>query len=158
MERLIFFLALGLLASCTPGKDGYDAWNAPFARAPQAFARTVTALWIANYQEDPQSHQFVRSTSWGDVPEKLIPDQQGGYSVAIPLLVQSETSDGPRPDRFSTLLVRVIRTGDRFTLVDNDALPGEVRGWHDPSRRTVWFRGMTTGVSGQTLWQFQGRY
>ena len=161
MERLaVLFVLTGLLFSCSPrGKDSYDAWNLSFAHAPARFGHSVTALWIASYEEDPQTHRFVRSTAWGEVPEKLVPDDLGGYSVAVPLLMQCETSDGPLPDRFWTVLVRVLRSGDQFSLVDNEALPGRVVGWHDPSRRTVWFRGMTAqGTFPQTLWQFQGRY
>lgn len=114
------------------------------------FAKAVTALWITQYQEDPESHQFVRSSAWGQVPEKLVPDGLGGYSVAVPLVLQSESSDGPLPDQFWTVLVRVIRTGDQFALVPNDALPGDYQSIHDAGKRTVWFLGKT--------WQFQGRY
>jgi hypothetical protein len=160
VERLILFLALGLLTACSPqGKDRFDAWNSLFTHAPARFGHLVTGLWIARYQEDPQSHRFVRGTAWGEIPEKLVPDGNGGYSVAVPLFVQSESSDGPLPDRFLTVLVRVERRGDLFRLVANDALPGEVVGWHDASARTLWFRGKTAeGESPQILWQFQGRY
>jgi hypothetical protein len=151
---------VGVLFSCSSaGRAQYEAWDAAFTHAPSAFSSAVTALWIASYQEDPQTHRFVRSTAWGNVPEKLVPDGQGGYSVAVALLVQTETSDGPGPDRFLTVLLRVYRSGDRFTLGDNEALPGKVVGWHDPSHRTVWFRGRTgEGDATQTLWQFRGRY
>lgn len=142
MERLTIVLAalVGVLVSCSPGPDRFDP----------RFSKVVTGLLIHQYQEDPATGRFVRSTAWGSVPEKLVPDGQGGYTVAVPLLLQSETSDGPQPDRFWTVLVRVVRTGDLFTLAPNEALPGKVQGWHDPSRRMVWFQGDT--------WQFQGRY
>jgi len=117
----------------------------------------VTALWIATYTEDPE-HRFVRTTAWGQVPEKLVPGD-GSFSVAVPLLMQSETSDGPRPDRFVTVLVRVLASAGRFTMAPNDALPGEISGWVDAANRTVHFRGRT-GSEGpvRALWQFQGRY
>jgi len=146
VERLRFLVLVAVvvsapLVSCSPDlKKSLDP----------RFAQAVTALWITQYQEDPVSHQFVRSTAWGQVPEKLVPDGQGGYSLAVPLLLQSETSEGPLPDRFWTVLVRVVRSGDDFTLVPNDALPGEFRSAHDPGRRMVWFLGKT--------WQFQGKY
>ncbi len=160
MERLIVLLVLGLLTACSPqGKDRFDAWNSLFAHAPARFGHLVTGLWIASYQEDPQTHRFVRATAWGEIPEKLVPDGHGGYSVAVPLLLQSESSDGPLPDKFSTVLVRVERQGDTFRFVANEALPGEVVGWHDAPARTVWFRGRTAPAeSPQILWQFQGRY
>ena len=160
MERLtVVLLALaGLLASCAPeGKQKYNSWDQEFANRPARFEQAVTALWIARYREDPQTGRFERSSSWGEIPEKLAPDGQGVYSAAVPLLVQSESSDGPQPDQFSTVLVRVVRTGEQFTLATSDALPGEVVGWHDDARRTVWFRGLQPG-SPRTLWQFQGRY
>ena len=129
------------LVSCAPrGPESFDP----------RFAKAVTALWISKYQEDPASHQFVRSTAWGAVPEKLQPDGLGGYSVAVPLLLQSETSEGPRPDRFWTVLVRVVRTREGFALAPNEALPGNYETWHDAGKRTVWFQGKT--------WQFRGRY
>jgi hypothetical protein len=131
----------GLLGSCAPDLR---------ASLDPRFAKAVTALWITQYHEDPVSHQFVRSTAWGQVPEKMDPDGLGGYSLAVPLLLQSETSDGPLPDQFWTVLVRVVKTGDQFTLVPNDALPGEFRTAEDPGRRMVWFVGKT--------WQFQGKY
>ncbi len=147
MERLTFgFAALvvglsGLLVSCAPaGPQGFDP----------RFSHVVTALLITSYEEDSATKRFVRSTAWGSVPEKLVPDGLGGYTVAVPLILQSETSDGPQPDRFWTVLVRVLRAGDQFTLSPNEALPGPSESWHDPSQRTVWFRGPT--------WQFQGRY
>lgn len=160
MERLIgTWIVLGALVSCTPqGQDVYNAWNSSFAHVPLRFSHSVTALWIATYQEDPQTHRFVRTMAWGEVPEKLVADAQGGYSVAVPLLAQSETSDGPMPDQFRTVLVRVFRSGDEFTLVDNEALPGPVAVWHDVSHRTVWFRGKASDGPQQTLWQFKGRY
>lgn len=159
MERLTLLLFLAVtLFSCAPeGKQKYDSWDQEFANRPARFEKAVTALWIAQYQEDPQTKRFERSTAWGEVPEKLAPDGSGAYSVAVPLLLQSETSDGPQPDRFWTVLVRVLRTGQDFTLAPNDQLPGEVVGWHDEARRTVWFRGRVPG-STRTLWQFQGRY
>jgi len=159
VERLTVLLLLaGLLTSCAPeGKLKYDSWDQDFANHPARFGKAVTALWIATYQEDPQTKHFERSTAWGEVPEKLAPDGQGAYTVAVPLLVQGESSDGPFPDRFSTVVVRVLRAGDRFSLAPNDNLPGEVVGWHEASRRTVWFRGRETG-SLRILWQFQGRY
>jgi len=159
VERLILvLLACGALAACAPqGKAQYDSWDHTFANRPAQFDQAVTALWISRYQEDPQSKRFERSTAWGQVPEKLVPDGQGGYSVAVPLLLQGENSDGPLPDRFWTVLVQVEKTGNVFTLVPNDALPGEVVGWHDEAGRTVWFRGLQTG-SQRTLWQFRGRY
>jgi len=129
------------LVGCVP--DGRESLDPRFARA-------VTALWITHYEEDETSHQFVRSTAWGQVPEKMVPDGQGGFAAEIPLLLQSEGSDGPLPDRFWTVLVRIVRSGDRFALVPNEALPGEYRSGHDPARRLVWFLGKT--------WQFQGRY
>lgn len=147
MERLrraltiLAFLVSGVLISCSPGvQESLDP----------RFSQAVTALLITSYEEDPQSHQFVRSRAWGQVPEKLVPDGRGGYSVAVPLLLQIETSEGPQPDRFWTVLVRVVRSGDQFTLAPNEALPGEYRSAHDPGRRMVWFLGQT--------WQFQGRY
>jgi len=162
VERLAVLLVLGLLSACTPAplaKDRYNEWDSFFVHVPPGFGHSVTALWIASYQEDPQTHSFVRSTAWGEIPEKLVPDDQGGYSVAVPLVMQSETSDGPRPDGFWTVMVRVLRAGDQFTLVSNEALPGEVVSWHDGAHRTVWFRGKTLeGGSPQTLWQFRGRY
>lgn len=143
MERLtpILFLLLGVLVSCAPD---------PRSSLDPRFQRAVTALWITHYEEDPVSGRFLRSSAWGEVPEKLVHDGQGGYSMAVPVLVQSESSDGPLPDRFQTVLVRVVRTGDRFALVPNEALPGESQSWHDAGRRMVWFLGKT--------WQFQGRY
>ena len=142
MERLAIVLTalLGVLVSCSPGPQGFDP----------RFEKVVTGLLIQQYQEDPATGRFVRSKAWGAVPEKLVPDGQGGYTVAVPLLLQSETSDGPQPDRFWTVLVRVVRTGDHFNLAPNEALPGPAKVWHDPSRRTVWFQGDS--------WQFQGRY
>ena len=158
MERLILLLLLGAFVSCAPeGKAKYDSWDQAFINRPAEFDQAVTALWISSYQEDPQTKQFERSTAWGQVPEKLVPDAQGGYSVAVPLLLQAENSDGPLPDRFWTVLVRVVRTGNEFTLASNDTLPGEVVGWQDEALRTVWFRGMQSGSS-RTLWQFRGRY
>ena len=145
MERLrlgcLAVLVSGLLFSCSPDLRG---------SLDPRFAKAVTALWITQYHEDSVSHQFVRSTAWGQVPEKMDPDGQGGYSLAVPLLLQSETSDGPLPDQFWTVLVRVVKTGDQFTLVPNDALPGEFRTAEDAGRRMVWFVGKT--------WQFQGKY
>ena len=160
MERLIVLVALGLLTACSPpGKDKFDAWDPAFSHAPARFGHLVTGLWIARYQEDPQTHRFVRGTAWGEIPEKLIPDGTGSYAVAVPLLVQSESSDGPLPDRFTTVLVRVVREGETFRFLPNEALPGEVVGWHNASARTVWFRGRTApGDLVQILWQFQGRY
>lgn len=143
MERLtatLLLLAVALI-SCAPDVQ---------SQLDPRFKGAVTALWITSYQEDPESHQFVRRSAWGQVPEKLVPDGQGGYSLAVPLLLQSESSEGPLPDQFWTVLVRVVRTGDQFTLVPNDALPGEYQSAHDPGRRMVWFLGKT--------WQFQGRY
>jgi len=160
VERLTLVLLVlaGGLLSCSPvGKQQFDAWDQVFANRPARFGQAVTALWIASYQEDPETKKFERTTAWGEVPEKLVPDGRGGYSLAVPLILQRETSEGPRPDQFWTVLVRVLRTGDQFTLAPNDALPGEVVGWHDEARRTVWFRGQHSGA-GQTLWQFQGRY
>lgn len=162
MERLTFVLLLfaGALVSCVPaGKGEYRAWEADFANRPQAFDQAVTALWISRYDEDPVTRRFSRATAWGQVPEKLVPDGAGGYTVAVTLLLQTETSDGPQPDQFWTVVVRLIRTGEGFRLAPNDALPGEVVGWSDPERRTVWFRGRTaeTGAA-RTLWQFQGRF
>lgn len=164
MERLtrggaILGIALVLvLSACSPaGRDEYRAWDPQFRNAPQGFQQAVTALWVSSYQEDADG-RFVRQTSWGQVPEKLVPDGRGGYTAAVPLLVQGETSDGPQPDRFSTVLVQIVRVGDRFSLVPSDALPGRVVGWFDEGRRTVWFRGMGTAPRAQTLWQFQGRY
>jgi len=122
----------------------------PPADLDPRFGKAVTALAISSYAEDPDTHRFTRTSAWGQVPEKLAPDGQGSYSVAVPLLVQSETSDGPQPDQFVTVLVRVVQEGSAFTLAPNDQLPGTAQGWHDPGRRTVWFRGPT--------WQFQGRY
>jgi len=163
VERLAVFLVVlsGVLVACAPtDRDRYTAWDPAFSHRPAGFVQAVTALWISRYREDPGSHQFSRSSAWGQVPEKLVPDGQGGgYSVAVPLLVQTETSDGPSPDRFQTLLIRVIREGDRFALAPNDALPGEVVGWTDTAHRTVRFRGRSTdGAAEQILWQFQGRY
>ena len=159
MERVILaLLACGVLVACDPqGKAQYDSWDKEFSNRPAQFEQAVTALWISRYQEDPLTKRFERSTAWGQVPEKLVPDGQGGYSVAVPLLLQGENSDGPVPDRFWTVLVRVVRTGNMFTLAPNDALPGDVAGWHDEAARTVWFRGLQTG-SQRTLWQFRGRY
>lgn len=161
MERLIVCLAvLGVLAACSPtDKDRYASWDPGFANRPAPFDQAVTALWVTQYQEDSQTHRFVRSSAWGEVPEKLLADGQGGYSAAVPLLVQTETSDGPQPDRFQTVLVRVVQDGDRFTLVPNDALPGETTGWDDRAHRTVRFRGRVIGSGAdKILWQFQGRY
>ena len=141
MERLILALVAGVLVSCTPGpQPPFDA----------KFARAVTALLISRYDEDPASHRFTRTTAWGEVPEKLVPDGRGGYTVAVPVLIQGESSDGPLPDQFQTVLVHVVQAGSSFTLSPNDQLPGPVQSWHDPARRTVWFRGDS--------WQFQGRY
>ena len=156
MDRLALLLLSAALISCAPpGKHGYDSLDAQFLHRPD-FSHAVTALWIASYQED-SDHRFVRTTAWGQVPEKLVPGD-GGYTVAVPLLMQSETSDGPRPDRFVTVLVRVVETGGHFSLASNDALPGEVSGWVDTSNRTVHFRGITREESPRVLWQFQGRY
>lgn len=160
MERLtlVAVILAGVLLSCSPeGKAKYDSWDPAFANRPEKFGHVVTALWISRYQEDPQTKQFERSTAWGEVPEKLVPDGQGGYTVAVPLLLQGETSDGPLPDRFWTVLVRVVETAGVFSLAPNDALPGEIAGWNDEAHRTVWFRGQQAG-SPRTLWQFQGRY
>jgi transposase len=162
VERLTLVLVavLGSFLACSPtDRDRYSAWDEAFGHRPAGFGQAVTALWISRYQEDPATHRFDRSSAWGQVPEKLVPDGQGGYSVAVPLLVQGETSDGPQPDRFQTVLVRVVRDGDRFALAPNDALPGEVVGWTDAAHRTVRFRGRS-GASDpqQILWQFQGRY
>lgn len=148
MERLNVFvtvltvavLSVALVSCSADGKKGLDP----------RFAQAVTALWITQYQEDPVTHQFVRSSAWGQVPEKMVPDGQGGYALAVPLLVQSEGSEGPLPDRFWTVLVRVVRSGEEFTLVPNEALPGEFERFHDRGRRMVWFLGKT--------WQFQGKY
>jgi hypothetical protein len=162
VERLTVLLVVlsGVLVACAPtDRDRYTAWDPVFSHRPAGFVQAVTALWISRYQEDPASHNFTRSSAWGQVPEKLVPDGQGGYSVAVPLLVQAETSDGPLPDRFQTILVRVVRDGDRFALAPNDALPGEVTGWTDADHRTVRFRGRSAEpASEQILWQFQGRY
>jgi len=148
----------GLLVSCTPeGKGKYDSWDRDFGNRPEQFGKAVTALWITKYQEDPQTKHFERSSAWGEVPEKLAPDGRGAYTVAVPLLVQAESSDGPLPDKFSTVVIRVFRSGDDFRLAPNDDLPGAVAGWHEASRRTVWFRGEEFG-SPRVLWQFQGRY
>lgn len=160
MERLTvpWLLLLGLIVSCAPaGKLKYDSWDAAFVNRPARFDQAVTALWISQYREDPQTKHFDRSSAWGEVPEKLVSDAQGGYTVAVPLLVQGETSDGPLPDRFAAVVVRLVRDGQGFTLVPNDALPGEVAGWNDAARRTVWFRGMLDGTD-RVLWQFRGRY
>lgn len=154
MERLV--LVLVVLVSCSPqGKDTYDSWNTEFSHHPD-FSRSVTALWIATYHED-DAHRFVRTTAWGQIPEKMVPSD-GGFTAVVPLLMQSETSDGPRPDRFVTVLVRVLESGGLFTVAPNDSLPGEIRGWVDSANRTVHFRGKTIGSSSQVLWQFQGRY
>ena len=159
MDRLALgLLTAALLVSCAPeGKDLYDAWNPAFANAPDRFGHVTTGLWVARYLEDPTTHRFTRSSAWGEVPEKLLPDGQGGWTVAVPILVQTETSDGPLPDRFQTVLVRLVQSGNRFTLAPNDALPGNVTGWTDQERRTVWLRGEGQGPE-QVLWQFQGRY
>jgi len=114
-------------------------------------------LWISRYQEDPLTLHFVRTSAWGEIPEKLVPDGRGGFTVAVPLLVQGESSDGPFPDRFQTVVVRLIQEGSGFALTPNDALPGEVVGWVEASRRTVWLRGRDLGPT-KTLWQFRGRY
>lgn len=130
-----------VLSSCGSGPPaGFDP----------RFAKAVTALSLTSYREDPQTQHFVRSSAWGEVPEKLSPDGQGAFSVAVPVLVQTETSEGPQADEFVTVLVRVVARGETLTLVPNDLLPGPVETWHDPGRRMVWFRG--------TTWQFQGRY
>lgn len=156
MDRLVFLLLLAALISCAPpGKDRYDSLEAQFVHRPD-FSRAVTALWIASYQEDAD-HRFVRTTAWGQVPEKLVPGDDG-YTVAVPLLMQSETSDGPKPDRFVTVLVRVVESGGQFSLAPNDALPGQVAGWVDMPNRTVRFRGLTGEDPPRVLWQFQGRY
>lgn len=156
MERLVPLLLLASLVSCAPaGKDRYDAWNGDFIHSPD-FSRAVTALWIASYRED-ETHRFVRTTAWGQIPEKLVPGD-GGYTVAVPLLMQSETSDGPRPDRFVTVMVRVLESGGRFSLAPNDALPGKVLGWVDQANRTVHFRGEADDAPVRVLWQFQGRF
>jgi len=161
VERLSFVLvALGALLSCAPeGQAAYRAWDPAFQHLPDGAETAVTALWVSNYREELGTGRFERTSSWGQVPEKLVPDGLGGFTVAVPVLVQGETSDGPEPDRFETVLVRVVRAGDRFALAPNDDLPGEVRGWHDPGRRTVWFRGRTGDSGGpRILWQFHGRY
>jgi hypothetical protein len=155
VDRLVPVLLLAALVSCAPpGKAQYDSWDKQFEHRPD-FSRVVTALWIASYQED-SDHRFVRTTAWGQIPEKLVPGD-GGYTVAVPLLMQSETSDGPRPDRFVTVLVRVLESGGQFSMAPNDALPGEVAGWVDVPNRTVHFRGATPD-SPRVVWQFQGRY
>jgi len=142
VERLIaLVLILGAFVSCAPDPRG---------SLDPRFAQAVTALRVTSYEEDAQTHHFLRSVAWGEIPEKLVPDGEGGYTAVIPLLVQSETSDGPQPDRFWNVLVRGIRDGDTFTLAPNEALPGAYQTWHDAGRRTVWFLGKT--------WQFQGRY
>jgi hypothetical protein len=149
-------LVLAALVSCAPpGKDKYDSWDGAFAHRPD-FSRAVTALWIASYDEDAD-HRFVRTTAWGQVAEKLVPGDDG-FSVAVPLLMQSEASDGPKPDRFVTVLVRVLGSDGRFSLAPNDALPGDVAGWVDTANRTVHFRGTTGQGLPRVLWQFQGRY
>ena len=163
MDRLISVLALlaWALVSCAPGdRDQYASMDQDFAGRPSRFAQAVTALWIYSYREDPDSHRFDRTSSWGEVPEKLIPDGQGGYSTVVNLLVQEETSDGPKPDRFWPLLVRVVPTADgQLTLAPNEALPGEAVRWVDPGNRAVRFRGLVKGPSSsKILWQFQGRY
>lgn len=160
MERLTILVVLGVLVSCTPrGQAEFRSWDEDFALAPSRFGAAVTALWISSYQEDAQTHRFVRTRAWGEVPEKLIPDGRGGFTAALPVLLQTETSDGPVPDRFVIVLVRVQKAGDEFTMAPNDALPGTVIGWHEADRRTLWFRGRTAETgSSRTLWQFQGRY
>jgi len=160
VERLTFLWVVlaGLLAGCAPeGKLAYDSWDPAFANRPARFSQAVTGLWISRYKEDPQTKRFERTTAWGQVPEKLVPDGQGGYTVAVPVLVQGESSDGPLPDRFVTVVVRVLQQGDRFTLDSNDTLPGAVAGWVDSGNRTLWFRGMEVD-SGRVVWQFRGRY
>lgn len=162
MERLtrLLILCAGLTFSCgSADREAYEAWDPAFSNTPPRFAQAVTALWVSSYQEDPQTRRFVRTSAWGEVPEKLVPDGEGGYTAVVPLLLQSETSDGPQSDRFWTVLVRIVQAQGRFTLVPNEALPGEVVGWHDAGRRTVWFRGRAgASPEGLTLWQFQGRY
>lgn len=142
MERLVLLGLCGVvLGSCTPD---------PLASLDPRFSNAVTALLIQSYHEDPQTRRFVRTSAWGQIPEKLVPDGEGGYSAAVPLLLQTETSEGPLPDRFWTVMVHLVRLGDRFELSPNDALPGPYQTFQNAGRRTVWLIGAT--------WQFQGRY
>gem|GEM_PF-2239818 len=162
MERLaaIVLSSLLLLSSCeASSKRGFDAWSEDFHDLPGKFAGSATALWISKYTENPQSHRFLRTVGWGSVPEKLEPDGSGGYGVAIPLLLQSEDSDGPLPDQLATVLVRLLRLGSQWSMVSNDSLPGEVVGWNDEFHHTVKFRGRySDGAGTRILWQFQGQY
>jgi len=90
VERLTILVVLGVLASCAPrGLEAYRSWDEDFALAPPRFGATVTALWISSYQEDPETHRFVRTRAWGEVPEKLITDGLGGFTAALPVQLQT---------------------------------------------------------------------
>lgn len=153
-------IAVGALVSCAPADfQAFHAWDQDFVARPKSLDKAVTGLWISSYREDPASGQFVRQTASGQIPEKLDASGDHDFTAAVPVLVQTETSDGPQPDRWDTILIHVVKTGDHFTLSPNDALPGEIVGWHDEAHRTLAFRGRTAPTGPQrTLWQFQGRY
>jgi hypothetical protein len=151
-----------VLSSCqAPGRADFDSWNPQFSNLPEGFHQAVTALWISGYQEEGTTHRIVRYSAFGTVPEKMIPDGKGTFTILVSLHRQAETSDGPVADQVVDYLVRVAREGDNFHFVPTDPLPQPVAVWTDTWNRTVHVRGFRedrlAGVS-TVLWEFQGRY
>jgi hypothetical protein len=150
------------LSSCqATGQAEFDRWDPKFVHRPAEFTSLVTALWISGYQEDLVTHRFVRYTAFGAVPEKMIPDGKGTYTVLVSLHRQAETSDGPVADQVVDYLVRVAHEGDKFRFLPTDPLPQPVAVYHDAWNRTVHVRGYSedqTKGSATVLWEFQGRY
>ncbi|MEI8095381.1 MAG: hypothetical protein WCG80_14315 [Spirochaetales bacterium] len=157
----LILLGLVLGACQVPGQAEFDRWEPKFVHRPAEFTSSVTALWISGYQEEASTKRFVRYSAFGAVPEKMVPDGNGTYTVLVSLHRQAETSDGPVADQVVDYLVRVARDGDKFRFLPTDPLPQPVAVYHDAWNRTVHVRGYsqddTKGLA-TVAWEFQGRY
>lgn len=158
-------MSLLMLTACSPaGRQAFEALNSQFQNLPPGFGKATTAVFWSTYEENLLTGRFSRVTAWAPLPEKMIMDGKGQYTVAVAVLKQEETSEGPLPDVFVPFLIRVIRQGDGFKIVPNDIFEdsGHVVGWHDVSQRTVHFRGVVLSETKEkrkkTLWEFRGRY
>lgn len=146
------------------GKKAFDALDREFLNLPPGFAKATTAVYWSTYEENLVTGRFSRVKAWAPMPDKMISDGKGQYTVAAAVLKQEESSDGPQSDVYVPFLVRVVRDGENFRLVPNEIFSdnGTVTGWHDASQRTVHFRGVVRVESKvkrlKTVWEFRGRY
>lgn len=165
LPGVFFCLLVGSLISCSPnGKKEFDALAKEFRNLPPGFTKATTAVFWSTYEENLITGRFSRVTAWAPMPDKMITDGKGQYTVAAAVLKQEETSDGPVPDVYLPFLVRVVRDGKSFRLVPNEIFSeaGIMTGWHDEAQRTVHFRGVVQIESKvkrlKTVWEFRGRY